>query len=549
MTRSCRGWLFDNLKVVVLNRRNRIELVVSDCAMPTWLRVTTVIAIALARSAAAQPTPRIQTEGGTAEAEEPALGAWISPPPSLAIPDYDEATAGARRVALDHDVTLARDPIHLAGALFARASQFAAQVRHERLLEVTAMVRGDKSKDPAVRTSLAAEAARHTASRTQATERAIADLLALMCDPAERSRGPGCKLSRAVRTWPQLDEALFTLAWLLESARREPEAARVYQRLVDDLPQSRLAADAAVFAGEEAFAQADLARAEKLYTQGLTSRTEGGRAYARYMLGWVQYDLGRTDEAFASFAAVATTPTTDGRLTALTRAARNDLVRAYTLPVASAHATFEQLAPGQGLDLLVRLGDLRFEAGKHADVTPIFTEAMRVAPFDPRQCAWQASITRSAAASLGPRRTATEVSNLHAALARLRKLRKVPTAQLATCIDETRKLTTELVFQLEREARTTHDARSLDLVDSLYAAMIASFPDDAGPASVRGLRVEAAWQRAELERDEPRKLWLLVVTRCDEALQVKLEEPARMKDLVTTRDLAKQRAAAAKPRP
>ena len=517
--------------------------------MPTWLRVTMVIVIALlARAAAAQPTPRIQLEGGTAEVEEPALGAWVSPATYLAIPDYDEVTVGARLVALDHDVTLARDPMHLASALFARASHFAAQVRRERLLEVTAMVRGDESKDLAVRKSIAAEAARHEALSTRATERAIADFLALVCDPAERSRGPGCTLSRAVRTWPQLDEALVTLAWLLESAWREPEAARVYQRIVDDLPQSRLAAYAAVFAGEEAFAHADLARAEKLYTQGLTARTEGMRAYARYKLGWVQYNLGRTDEAFASFAAVATTPTTDGKLTVLTRAARKDLVRAYTLPVASAHATFEKLAPGQGLDLLVRLGDLRLEAGKHTDVTAIFTEAMGVAPFDPRQCAWQASITRSAAASLGPRRTAAEVSNLHAALARLRKLRKIPTAELATCIDETRKLTTELVFQLEREARTTHEASLLDLVDTLYAAMIASFPDDDGPASVRGLRVEAAWLRAELERNEPRKLWLLVVTRCDEALQVKLEEPARMKDLATTRDLAKQRAAA-KPRP
>ncbi|MEO8845581.1 MAG: tetratricopeptide repeat protein [Kofleriaceae bacterium] len=500
--------------------------------MLKWLGA---LVIMIVHPVAAQPI-QVEIPGGAVEAE-PSISMTMMPP--LPLPSYDEATAGARLAALDSGVAKARDPIAHAQARLLRAAFFAAHARQEERLALTALIGADEAK-LAARPPFDAEAKRRTARMEAALDRSIADLLVVACDASDRSRGVGCRPDPALTSWASQDEALIQLAWVLQVAKRDADAAQIFERIVVQHPQSRFAADAAIAVGEQAFSQVDLVRAEKMYTLGLAAQTPETRAFARYKLAWVQFDLGRTAEAFESFAVVATV-TGGAPPTRISREARKDLVRAYTGTAAAAHAVFERIAPGQGLELLVRLGQLWFETGKHTEAALIFTEAMRLAPLDPRQCEWQAMITRSAFATLGPPRIAVELERLHGALA---KLRTVPTAELATCLDDTRDLTSKLIVQLEREARATRDPTLLDLVDPLYGEMIASFPLDAGRASMRGRRVESAWSRAELERKDPRRFWLIVVARCDEALDAHLEEPAREKELAVVRALARKRAAA-----
>ena len=514
--------------------------------MQTWRLVLLMIGV-LATPAAAQPltkqpAPAIPVDTLAGEQAGPDL-ALAPVMPVTPLPAYDEATAATRIAALDRGVRDAKDPIARANALLARASYFAAQGRAEQLHMVEAQLRADDRKQPGARQPFLAEAARRQALVTQALGRAIEDLLALTCEASDRARGPGCATPAALRAWSPLDEALARLGALLAISKRDAEAAQVYRRLVTDLPRSRYAAEAAVAVGEHAFAQADLALAETMYTLGLTAPGLAARTYARYKLGWVQFNLGRGDEAVASFAAVATTAPSDPQLTRLAREARKDLVRAYAVAgtAAGARAAFEQAAPGHGLDLLVQLGDLWLEQGRAGEARTIFDEALRLAPLDARQCAWQASLARGAEMLGDPARMVTELEHLHAALARMRKLPSPPAAALATCTDATRSLTRERAFALHRDAERTRDARTLEFVDQLYGWLLSSFPGEVGLADVAYKRSEAAWLRAEVERADPRRWWSIAIDRCDAALQV--ASVGSRASVASTCELARQRAA------
>jgi TolA-binding protein len=294
------------------------------------MRSALLIAMLCALSAVAAAQPDSDRLPG--ELQQPDGALLVQAPQELRT--YDEPTARRRVAELDRAITAARDPLARAALQLERATLRAAQAQHERLAWLTAQIRRDEEREPAARQALDPEIAQRRATAERATAAAIAEFTELVCDPADRARGFGCRPPAALRAWPRLDEALFQLAYLLSAERRTDDAARAYRRIVDDYPGSRYRGDALVAVADRAFEQADLAAAEPLYRAAQTARgpvTPTLRAYAAYKLGWVHLNLGRIEPAIASFAAVPGLAGNDPKSATLVREARRDLSRALAL--------------------------------------------------------------------------------------------------------------------------------------------------------------------------------------------------------------------------
>jgi len=260
-------------------------------------------------------------------------GALLVPAPQE-LHAYDEPAARRRIDELAPAVSAARDPIARATLQLERATLRAAQGRHERRGWLTAQIQRDEAREPAARRALDQEIEIRRTAAARANAAALADLTELVCDPGERGRGFACRAPAALRTWPALDGALFQLAFVLSAEQRADDAARVSRRIVDDHPGSRYRSEALVAVADRAFEQTDLAIAEALYRDAQTTRgpvAASIRAYAAYKLGWVHLNLGRTEKAIASFAAVPGLAGADPRSTLLVREARRDLARAMAL--------------------------------------------------------------------------------------------------------------------------------------------------------------------------------------------------------------------------
>ena len=122
---------------------------------------------------------------------------------------------------------------------------------------------------------------------------------------------------------------------MLTAEQRADDAERVYRRIVDDHPGSRHRADALIAVADRAFERGAMPGAEALYLEAQKAARGPAAptiiAYAAYKLGWVHLNLGRTEQAITSFAAVPGLAGDDPRSTLLVREARRDLARTLAL--------------------------------------------------------------------------------------------------------------------------------------------------------------------------------------------------------------------------
>jgi hypothetical protein len=329
-------------------------------------------------------------------------------------------------------------------------------------------------------------------------------------------------------------------------------------------PGSRHRGHELVEAADRAFEGADLAAAESLYraVRAAPGATVGLRAYAEYKLGWVYLNLGRGREAFASFAATAALAATDPRTTSLVREARRDLARAfagYGAP-ADAYAAFEAAAPGEGIELLERLGRHWLDIARSADAIAVLHELSQRAPSDPRRCDWHLSAVR--AAELGGARASLvfEVESLATVVAQTHGL---PSA--ADCAGEARDLVYRLAHRRLRDAfaaRGSHGAPGrgapaapaaiagpAEHADRLFAAFVRAFPADPDRGTARlsraeaaGLRAEAAPTRTAGDRRAAAVLWRRAADRYDDAITTGPLRPDERSRATEARTLALRRA-------
>ncbi len=129
------------------------------------------------------------------------------------------------------------------------------------------------------------------------------------------------------RNYPRLDQATFSLAYLLQSNGSQKEARAAYMKLVKNYPTSKYVPDAYLAFADYFLDANQLPEAEESYKQVLKYPKAPAYWYAMYRLGWVYLGTKRYQEALEAFFQVvqATKPKPD----ALTAAAKFDFVRAY----------------------------------------------------------------------------------------------------------------------------------------------------------------------------------------------------------------------------
>ncbi len=418
---------------------------------------------------------------------------------------FDPATGAKRRAQLERSLGGATPDKPARAEQFLEVAELhAAEASYWRMKALEAEIAAGETKDPARRAQLQATGKQAAASHQAALARALAIYTDILCDPADRARGFGCAGRAALRGWPRLHEAIFEAAYLLDGSKRGADAGKLHLRLIADHPQSPYVGHALLATAERAFEEGRMPDAEALYAKVLASNATALHGYARYKTGWVQINLGRDQDAYATFAAVIAGASKDPRGAALAREARRDLVRAYSnfgRPDV-AFAEFEKVAPGNGIDMLAWLGDLWQDQGRSDAAAALFRDVQARAPADVRVCEWQHGVVRATLVSAQRPQTIAEVERLLAVYRKVRAVKGFPADKLTFCRRETAKVINDLarVYHIE-SAKAMQGPQLLLDADKLYGLYLSNFPDAADASDMRFYRAELMWTRAQNERN------------------------------------------------
>jgi len=245
-------------------------------------------------------------------------------------------------------------------------------------------------------------------SRTPLTDPARADILLRMGEAYDEQRRAAASEGRAgarasaasaaliqwraiyddgrYRGYARLDEALFGAAWLLYEENRGVEAQALFQRILDQLPRSKFASNAALARAEGFFEAGNMTTALRYYQRVLEFPDAAVYGYASYKVGWAHYNLGANKEALAAFARVIDLGA-QGKLhprnrEGLVKACRKDLVLAYSVADEREKAwPFFQRYGGdqaQALAMMERLAALYDEQGKRDEAAATRRELARL---------------------------------------------------------------------------------------------------------------------------------------------------------------------------
>ncbi|HTM19302.1 MAG TPA: tetratricopeptide repeat protein, partial [Kofleriaceae bacterium] len=482
---------------------------------------TVLVLVALAGTAAAQ-TPK-KTFDFSGDALQGQLvrpdGELITVTPARV--HFDPAKSPARIAELERALAGRTPDAGARGDQFMElAGLLNGQHRYWRLQTIEREVARDQLKDPARRQAIDQQVVRDRAEAQRAFDRAVAVYTEVICDRADRARGFDCVPPAALARWPQMADALFELADLLQGMRRGPDALKLYARLTLSHPQSPWAPYGLLAAAERAFEDGRLPEAEKLYAQVLASKATDLHGYARYKTGWVQLNLSRDADAFASFAAVITAGARNPRGEALAREARRDIVRAYASfgKPAEAAAAFDRVAPGHAMEMLPILADPWSEQGRSDNAIAAYSELERRAPADKRVCEWAQGLVRNTLITGNAEDKVAALQKLLQVYRRLKGTRGFPAEQLRECADESAQITGELARVWHQEASKGAPGQ-LEVADRMYRLYLANFPGAADAGKMRFYWAELAWTRAEREKNPATstRLWEEAAARETEA--------------------------------
>lgn len=197
------------------------------------------------------------------------------------------------------------------------------------------------------------------------------------------------------RNYGNLDTALFYLGYTLQTGGFAKEARAAFAKLLENYPTSRFVPEAHLAFGERAFETGQLADAEARYRDVLKFPRSSVYWYAFYKLGWVQLNLGKAQDALATFYQVAEGTRTGSDL--LHRAAKHDFVRAYAEigRADKALPAFQRVDKADALGMLATLGDTYLDQGKSDKAIFVFRQLITQQPRSPEVCAWQFDVARA----------------------------------------------------------------------------------------------------------------------------------------------------------
>ena len=207
---------------------------------------------------------------------------------------------------------------------------------------------------------------------------------------------------------PRMDEALYTLALLLEELNQRQRARQVYHRLLRDHPDSRYVPHAYLAFAEFYFADGRLDAARQFYERVTSIPPERNDVYgyALYKLAWVRYNEEDFRGAMNDFVRVlehARAYSDQPSSAALARQARREIVLPYAQVGRPdrALAFFRRVAQhdDEAFEMLGALAALYTDTGQWPETISVHHRLMSELPDSDDLCGWQVRVLEATIAS------------------------------------------------------------------------------------------------------------------------------------------------------
>lgn len=228
--------------------------------------------------------------------------------------------------------------------------------------------------------------------------------------------------------YPQMDRALFYLAFAYQDLNNFDDALRVYRTLIQRFPQSPFVPNAYLSFAEHYFEEGDMEAARQFYERVLAVQDESNQVYgyALYKMAWVLYNLQDHEGALQKFFEVieyARQHPDSPSVTPLLRNARMELVTVYgsvygnaqrPLNTNNALNTFRRYAADENnaFEMFEKLAELYHDAGQWPNSIASYHALMEARSTDDKFCFWQAQVARGVVASRPKPEQMTEVNRL-----------------------------------------------------------------------------------------------------------------------------------------
>jgi TolA-binding protein len=299
--------------------------------------------------------------------------------------------------------------------------------------------------------------------------------------------------------YERMDEALFRLAALLTSVKKDDQARAYFHRLITDYPTSRYIPDAYLAFAEHAFDSGEMEAALKLYEKVEQFPKSTVYPYAAYKKGWCYVNLGdyRTAlEQFVGVVRIAQSAKLGDRkaLELLAKEAKKDVVKAYA-QVGSADKARVFLAKVGGdyaPKMMELLAERYWEDGKASESTRVYKQIIADNMNSPRVCEWQSKVLRNSL-SLPNYDKALVTQELERLGLVYEKAPPTRREQLDECRASFHDAARELALIWHREAQKTQDVVTFDLAERAYRLFLARFGDDKQAYEMRFYRGELLW--------------------------------------------------------
>lgn len=381
---------------------------------------------------------------------------------------------------------------------FRLAEAYAQQQRYWRLRAVEFSIEADKNKK---------KKKEFEKKASDATEKAKKALLSAI------KAYKGLATNAKFKNYSNMDKALFFFGYMLQQGRYMKEARTVYQRLIKEYPDSPYIPDAKVAFGDYYFEMAGvepekfkdhLENAAAEYKAVLQFPKSNVYTYAMYKMGWVYLNLAKHTEAFEIFFKVADLTKNDKKKAPLNRAAKKDLVRAYSEmgKAEMAYKTFQRVDKGYAFDMLQILGDLYLEQGKAEKAIYTFRELMKTDGKHKNVCLWQYNIAHAMMTAGSNKQKVEEIENLVKLWGAIKDKKILPKPEAEECHDNAAAMSGDLARAYHNESIKTLNSETLAYADKLYHVYLDTFPDAQDYGDTQYYYAELLWSRAENEKNQ-----------------------------------------------
>jgi TolA-binding protein len=330
----------------------------------------------------------------------------------------------------------------------------------------------------------------------------------------------------------RMDDVLYRLGYLLQTAGRGELSREVFRRLLKEYPSSRHVPDAYLSFADDFFAKGDMAQALAFYDKVTRFQQSSVFGFALYKKAWAQANLGDFKAALGTLVdllgecrAGRIDPAQRGPLE---KEARRDLVRVYARTAGAepdrALEFFRRVADSEAPLMMQMLAELYWEEGLAANSSRVYRKLMSLQPQAPSLCVWQDRIVRNTLATGSEPQQVQEMQRLGTAYRYVQQLGQAKPAVVSECRGRYRDLSRELAFVLHKQAQRTKQLPTFQWAAAAYREFLSLFESETAATEAAFYYAECLWQIAAMSPPSD-ALWRQAAEQYTHVIQLNPRSP------------------------